>query len=74
MLVRDTRTRPGIVAAAWAIGRHEGYGHYRAFAETLAVSVSDRVIRKDDSFDVISGSAGYLLLLLQCGRQWCPQG
>lgn len=61
--------RPGIVAAAWAIGRHEGYGHYRAFAETLAVSVSDRVIRKDDSFDVISGSAGYLLLLLRLNEQ-----
>ncbi len=57
--------RAGLVAGAWAVGRHEDHGRCREFARDLAVSVSDRVVRKDDVFDLIAGSAGYLLLLLR---------
>ena len=61
--------RAGLVAGAWAVGRHEDHGRCREFARDLAVSVSDRVVRKDDSFDLIAGSAGYLLLLLRLNEE-----
>lgn len=56
--------RPGIISAAWSIGRHEDHGRYRDFARTLAVSVSEKAISNDDTFDVIGGTAGYILILL----------
>ena len=62
-------SRPGIVAAAWAIGRHEGYGHYREFARKIATSLSERTISKDVDYDIISGSAGYILLLLSLHQE-----
>lgn len=58
-------TRGGLMAAAWAIGRHEGCGRHREIARELAVSISARTIESDDAFDAIAGSAGFVLLLLR---------
>jgi len=61
--------RPGLVASFWAIGRHEGKGDYRACARRLLTDMTDRVIDRDTSFDVIGGSAGYLLLAMHLEQQ-----
>merc|ERR1711969_314168 len=50
-------SRPGLLAACWAIGRHEGQGAYRELAATLLTNLSDRIIKRDTAYDVISGSA-----------------
>lgn len=57
--------RAGLVAAAWAIGRHEGEGEHRTLARELAMSVTDRTLETDQAYDIIAGSAGYILLLLR---------
>lgn len=57
--------RGGLLAATWAVGRHEGLGEHREVAHELAVSFSDRTIASDDAFDVIAGAAGHILLLLR---------
>ncbi len=57
--------RAGLVAAAWAIGRHEGEGAHRTLAREIALSVSDRTLATDEMCDLIAGSAGYILLLLR---------
>ena len=61
--------RAGLMAGFWAIGRHEGFGGHRVAARELATSISDRTIRNDQSFDVIAGSAGYILLLLRLAEE-----
>lgn len=55
--------RAGLVAGAWAVGRHESCGRFREVAREVAVSMSDRTIAADGEHDVIGGVAGYLLLL-----------
>ena len=57
--------RGGLVAGAWAIGRHEGQGAFRDVARSLAVDLSARTVESDGAFDVIAGSAGYIMLLLR---------
>ncbi|MCP4835393.1 MAG: type 2 lantipeptide synthetase LanM [Phycisphaera sp.] len=54
----------GLTAALWAIGRHEGMGEYRDLSLKMVESLTERNIRKDESFDVISGAAGAMLLIL----------
>lgn len=61
--------RPGFIAACWAIGRHEGCGAYRELAHTLIVDMTDRTIKRDMSYDLIAGSAGYLLMSMHLERQ-----
>ena len=61
--------RGGMLAGAWAVGRHDGHGDARRMAQALAVSVSDRAIQGDNMFDVIGGSAGYILLLLRLQQE-----
>jgi type 2 lantibiotic biosynthesis protein LanM len=62
-------TRPGFISAAWAIGTHEGQGIYRDLAKKLLIEVSDRTIERDTSHDVISGTAGYMLLGMHLAQQ-----
>lgn len=62
-------SRAGVLAGFWAIGRHEGFGGHREAAREIATSISDRTIRNDQSFDVIAGSAGYILLLLRLAEE-----
>jgi lantibiotic modifying enzyme len=61
--------RPGLVAAFWAIGRHEGQGVYRELARGLLTDLTDRIIERDTTFDVVGGTAGYLLLALHLEKE-----
>ncbi|MFP8879980.1 MAG: type 2 lanthipeptide synthetase LanM [Myxococcota bacterium] len=62
-------SRSGLIAACWVIGRHEGQGVYRELAKALLTDLSDRIIERDTAYDVIGGSAGYLLLAMQLERE-----
>ena len=62
-------TRAGVVAGWWALGRHEEHGTYREAARELATSLTDRTIGNDHGYDVIAGSAGYILLLLRLAKE-----
>lgn len=57
--------RGGLLAGTWAIGRHEGHGVFRDLARSLAVELSERTVASDAAFDVIGGSAGYIMVLLR---------
>jgi lantibiotic modifying enzyme len=61
--------RGGLVAGLWAVGRHEGQGAFRDAARGIATEITDRTIRSDDDYDLISGSAGYILLLLHLNEE-----
>ena len=67
--VSGMMARPGFISAAWAIGTHEGQGIYRDLAKKLLIAISDRTIERDTSHDVISGSAGHMLLGMHLTRQ-----
>ena len=54
----------GLTAALWAIGRHEGMGEYRDLSLKMVENLTEKNIRKDESYDVISGTAGAMLLIL----------
>ncbi|MAJ45756.1 MAG: hypothetical protein CBC35_00335 [Planctomycetes bacterium TMED75] len=56
--------RSGLMTSAWAVGRHEGHGQYRDLARTLALALSDKALSNDEAYDVIAGSAGYLIVLI----------
>ncbi|MAC18853.1 MAG: hypothetical protein CMJ23_04080 [Phycisphaerae bacterium] len=56
--------RAGAIAGLWTIGRHEGMGDCRDLARRLATKISERVVRRDETYDLISGSSGMILLLL----------
>lgn len=56
--------RGGLLASLWCIGRHEGKGAHREVARRLATELSDRAIENDDAYDMISGSAGQIMLLV----------
>lgn len=62
-------SRSGLIAACWAIGRHEGHGTYRELARTLLTDLDPRIIERDRAYDVIGGSAGFLLLAMQLDRE-----
>jgi type 2 lantibiotic biosynthesis protein LanM len=61
--------RTGLITAAWVIGRHEGQGAYREVAKELLTGLNDRIIERDTSYDVVGGSAGYLLLAMHLDRE-----
>ena len=61
--------RAGVLAAFWAIGRHEGGGRHRDMVHALLDGITDRTIKLDDSFDVISGAAGLMLLMMGMKRE-----
>ncbi|HBZ97848.1 MAG TPA: hypothetical protein DEO57_08380, partial [Phycisphaerales bacterium] len=61
--------RAGMIAACWAIGRHETHGKYRDVARRLTIDLDPRIIERDTGYDVISGSAGYMLLCMHLNRQ-----
>ena len=59
----------GLTAACWVIGRHEGMGEYRDLALKMVEGLSENNIRKDESYDIISGSAGAMLLILSMNNE-----
>ena len=61
--------RAGILAAFWAIGRHEGCGHHRDMVHTILDEITDRTVELDTAFDVIAGSAGLMLLMMGMKRE-----
>ena len=56
--------RGGLLAALWAIGRHEGMGDCRDLARVMVADLDQRLIDKDEGYDVIAGSAGHILMLI----------
>ncbi len=61
--------RCGLLAACWALGRHEGAGAYRDLARRIVASISPRAIERDRSLDVVNGGAGAMLLLMSLERE-----
>lgn len=61
--------RGGLLAACWAIGRHEGQGAHRDLARRIVASISPRTIQRDAYFDVVNGGAGAMLLLMSLLRE-----
>lgn len=61
--------RCGLLAACWAIGRHEGEGEFRDLARRIVASISPRAITRDRSLDVVNGGAGTMLLLMSLLRE-----
>ena len=61
--------RCGLLAACWALGRHEGCGAYRDLARRIVASISPRAIGRDRSLDVINGGAGAMLLMMSLLRE-----
>ena len=56
--------RGGLTSSLWILGRHEGCGQYRDAARRVTTEITDRSIANDQSFDVLAGSAGQILLLI----------
>ncbi len=61
--------RAGTLAAFWGIGRHEGCGQYRDLVHGILNGITDRTIELDRDFDVISGSAGLMLMMAGMKRE-----
>lgn len=61
--------RCGLLAACWALGRHEGGGGYRDLARRIVESITPRAIERDRSLDVVNGGAGAMLVLMSLLRE-----
>lgn len=61
--------RGGAMTSLWVLGRHEGYGRHRDAARRVMLEVSERAIENDRSYDVISGSAGHILLTISMMKE-----
>jgi type 2 lantibiotic biosynthesis protein LanM len=61
--------RAGLIASCWTIGRHDGQGAYRELARKLLIDLNEQTIERDTGYDIISGSAGYMLLAMHLERE-----
>ena len=53
----------GMLSALWKIGCNEGQEDCHEVFDKLLLEIGPRVIARDETFDVISGSAGLILIL-----------